>query len=54
MWVSPTKSPGGLTRAALNYHVYIDGNGIIFDAALNQTNSGRNNNKFYRVQVCHR
>lgn len=34
-----------------NYEVYIDGDGVIFDAALNQTNAGNNNNKFYRVQL---
>ncbi|MCJ1453687.1 hypothetical protein MMC28_004035 [Mycoblastus sanguinarius] len=33
------------------YHVYIDDSGIIYDAALNQTNAGNNNNKFYRIQV---
>jgi poly [ADP-ribose] polymerase len=35
-----------------HYRVYIDDNNVIYDAALNQTNSGNNNNKFYRVQVC--
>lgn len=34
------------------FHVYVDNSdGIIYDAALNQTNSGNNNNKFYRIQV---
>lgn len=36
------------------YHthvVYIDDQGVIYDASLNQTNSGKNNNKFYRIQV---
>jgi hypothetical protein len=34
------------------YRVYIDpDDGIIYDAALNQTNAGANNNKFYRIQV---
>lgn len=28
--------------------VYIDDDGIIFDASLNQTNIGGNNNKVYR------
>jgi poly [ADP-ribose] polymerase 2/3/4 len=37
-----------------HYRVYIDDDGVIYDAALNQTNSSDNNNKFYRVQVCHR
>ncbi|SLM34132.1 poly-ribose polymerase [Lasallia pustulata] len=31
--------------------VYIDDTGVIYDAALNQTNVGNNNNKFYRIQV---
>ncbi|ROT39067.1 poly polymerase 2-A [Sodiomyces alkalinus F11] len=39
----------GVTLA--NAKVYIDPSGVIYDAALNQTNAGRNNNKFYRVQL---
>lgn len=31
--------------------MYIDNAGEIWDATLNQTNSGANNNKFYRLQV---
>ncbi|KAK4120960.1 PARP-domain-containing protein [Parathielavia appendiculata] len=31
--------------------VYIDDSGIIYDASLNQTNAGKNNNKFYRIQL---
>lgn len=35
-----------------NYQVYVDPDtGMIYDAALNQSNSGKNNNKFYRLQV---
>ncbi|KAI2084804.1 hypothetical protein LOZ36_004508 [Ophidiomyces ophidiicola] len=34
-----------------NYHVYIDSDGTIYDAALNQTNRMNNNNKFYFIQV---
>ncbi|KAF1350007.1 poly polymerase catalytic domain-containing protein [Delphinella strobiligena] len=35
-----------------SYQVYVDsGNGIIYDASLNQTNASNNNNKFYRVQL---
>ena len=34
-----------------SYRVYIDDSGIIYDAALNQTNVENNNNKFYRIQV---
>ena len=33
------------------YEVYIDNAGVIYDAALNQTNASSNNNKFYRVQL---
>ena len=31
--------------------VYIAADGVIYDASLNQTNIGNNNNKFYRIQV---
>lgn len=31
--------------------VYVDDNGVIFDASLNQTNIGDNNNKFYFLQL---
>jgi len=33
------------------YKVYIEEDGSIWDASLNQTNSSANNNKFYKVQV---
>ncbi|KAK7740956.1 hypothetical protein SLS53_005019 [Cytospora paraplurivora] len=33
------------------YVVHIDEDGVIWDASLNQTNAGKNNNKFYRIQV---
>lgn len=34
------------------YAVYIDtATGVIYDATLSQANAGRNNNKFYRIQV---
>ena len=33
------------------HRVYIGVDGMIYDAALNQTNAGANNNKFYRVQI---
>ncbi|KAL2356801.1 poly polymerase catalytic domain-containing protein [Cryomyces antarcticus] len=33
------------------HRVYIDDDGIIYDASLNQTNAGANNNKFYRIQL---
>ena len=31
--------------------MYIGNDGMIYDATLNQTNAGDNNNKFYRLQV---
>lgn len=34
-----------------NYDVFIDDDGLIWDASLNQTNATANNNKFYKVQV---
>ena len=35
------------------YQVYVEpDSGMIWDASLNQSNSGKNNNKFYRIQVC--
>ncbi|KAL2068412.1 hypothetical protein VTL71DRAFT_16510 [Oculimacula yallundae] len=36
-----------------NYQVYIDADKVIYDASLNQTNSGANNNKFYLIQLLH-
>lgn len=39
--------PGDL----VGYEVYIDDDGVIYDASLNQTNAGHNNNKFYRIQL---
>lgn len=33
------------------FEVYIDDQGLIWDAALNQTNASANNNKFYKIQV---
>jgi poly [ADP-ribose] polymerase len=35
------------------YRVYVDSDGIVYDALLNQTNASNNNNKFYRIQVSH-
>ncbi|CAK7216949.1 hypothetical protein SCUCBS95973_002986 [Sporothrix curviconia] len=34
-----------------NVVVHVDDDGVVWDASLNQTNSGQNNNKFYRIQV---
>lgn len=36
----------------VGYGVHIDDDSVIWDASLNQTNAGQNNNKFYRIQVC--
>jgi poly [ADP-ribose] polymerase 2/3/4 len=36
-----------------SYLVYIDDNNVIYDASLSQTVASSNNNKFYRIQVCH-
>ena len=33
------------------YRVYIDEDGVVYDASLNKTDASANNNKFYRVQV---
>ncbi|KAI0543174.1 poly polymerase catalytic domain-containing protein [Xylaria digitata] len=41
----------GAHRELVNYEVYIDDDGVIYDASLNQTNASNNNNKFYRVQL---
>ncbi|TGJ87485.1 hypothetical protein E0Z10_g1303 [Xylaria hypoxylon] len=41
----------GAQRELVNYEVYIDDDGVIYDASLNQTNASNNNNKFYRVQL---
>ncbi|KAH6644488.1 poly polymerase catalytic domain-containing protein [Boeremia exigua] len=34
-----------------SYEVYIDDDGLIWDASLNQTNATANNNKYYKVQL---
>jgi poly [ADP-ribose] polymerase len=34
-----------------SYRVYVDDDGMVYDASLNQTNATNNNNKFYRMQV---
>ena len=36
---------------AANCHVYVDGDGVVWDAMLNQTNIQNNNNKFYLIQL---
>ncbi|KAF2439590.1 PARP-domain-containing protein [Karstenula rhodostoma CBS 690.94] len=33
------------------YRVYVDSEGIVYDASLNKTDASANNNKFYRVQL---
>lgn len=35
----------------IGYSVYIDASNIVWDAALNQTDSSNNHNKFYRIQI---
>ncbi|RUP43806.1 hypothetical protein BC936DRAFT_136707, partial [Jimgerdemannia flammicorona] len=48
-------SPPSYLHSASAYKVYIDPeDGTIWDAALNQTNIGNNNNKFYFIQVLER
>ena len=32
-------------------HVFVDSDGTIWDAMLNQTNVGNNNNKYYLLQL---
>lgn len=41
----------GVERQFTSHEVYIDDEGVIYDASLNQTNATNNNNKFYRVQI---
>ncbi|TFK29997.1 PARP-domain-containing protein [Coprinopsis marcescibilis] len=36
------------------HHVYVDASGVVWDATLNQTDIGRNNNKFYYCQLLER
>ncbi|KAF7712855.1 Uncharacterized protein PECH_001992 [Penicillium ucsense] len=36
-----------------NPQIYTDSSGVIWDATLNQTNAGANNNKFYAMQLIH-
>jgi poly [ADP-ribose] polymerase len=37
--------------SASSYTVHIDDDGVIYDATLNKSDAGENNNKFYRAQV---
>ncbi|KAI1386905.1 PARP-domain-containing protein [Hypoxylon trugodes] len=41
----------GADKGFANSEVYIDEDGVIYDASLNQSNASANNNKFYRVQI---
>lgn len=43
--------PLQVTYKSIAPKVFIEGNGMIWDATLNQTDSHKNNNKFYRVQI---
>ncbi|KAK5064892.1 hypothetical protein LTR84_000726 [Exophiala bonariae] len=36
---------------AQNFTVYVDDDGLAWDATLNQSNSNANNNKFYKLQI---
>ncbi|PHH53976.1 Poly [ADP-ribose] polymerase 1 [Ceratocystis fimbriata CBS 114723] len=45
--VVPLDNPGAFPGG----RVYIDQDGLIYDASLNQTNASNNNNKFYRLQI---
>ncbi|KAH7321965.1 poly-ribose polymerase-like protein [Rhexocercosporidium sp. MPI-PUGE-AT-0058] len=51
--LSNLKIPVDESCPLTHYQVYIDDDKVIYDASLNQTNSGLNNNKFYRVQLLH-
>ncbi|RYP20873.1 hypothetical protein DL767_009379 [Monosporascus sp. MG133] len=42
----------GANGEPVNYEVYIEDDGLIYDASLNQTNASNNNNTFYRLQSC--
>ena len=37
--------------AVADWKVYVGVDGLVWDASLNQTNAGKNSNKFYKVQV---
>jgi len=43
-----------LCPLANTHHVYVDASGAAWDATLNQTDIGRNNNKFYYCQLLER
>ncbi|EAU88494.2 poly(ADP)-ribose polymerase [Coprinopsis cinerea okayama7 len=43
-----------LCPLAGSHHVYVDETGVAWDATLNQTDIGRNNNKFYYCQLLER
>ncbi|KAK0099598.1 hypothetical protein ONS96_008098 [Cadophora gregata f. sp. sojae] len=51
--LSSLKIPVDEVCGLTHYQVYIDDDKVIYDASLNQTNAGNNNNKFYRVQLLH-
>jgi poly [ADP-ribose] polymerase len=48
---SVVRIPLDETCPLTHHQVYIDSSGVIYDASLNQTNAGKNNNKFYKLQV---
>ncbi|KAI2792025.1 hypothetical protein POX_b02058 [Penicillium oxalicum] len=52
--VTPVDSKFLLEESKFKYpQVYIDSSDVIWDATLNQTNAGANNNKFYAIQLIH-
>ncbi|KAF8251255.1 PARP-domain-containing protein [Wilcoxina mikolae CBS 423.85] len=48
---APVDEMSGLQKS---HHVYVDSSGTAWDATLNQTNIGGNNNKFYQIQLLER
>ncbi|KAA8912459.1 poly polymerase catalytic domain-containing protein [Sphaerosporella brunnea] len=48
---APVDECSGLQNS---HHVYVDEQGVAWDATLNQTNIGANNNKFYYIQLLER
>ncbi|TGZ82931.1 PARP-domain-containing protein [Ascodesmis nigricans] len=45
---APVDDMSGMSGSA---HVYVDSDGVVFDACLNQTQIASNNNKFYYIQL---
>ncbi|RYP68689.1 hypothetical protein DL770_008413 [Monosporascus sp. CRB-9-2] len=47
----PCKHDHRTSTELANYEVYINDDGLIYDASLNQTSASNSNNKFYRLQL---